>query len=376
MVAAARQGKTKKLQGLTRRKMNEEEKNKRKDEKDEKAEKKEEKKEEKRNLRQSTLDKTIERKENKRKVNFEMDKRTEIEQLKKVLSEEIKSLKNERLELEKLKITFQQKEMVLEERLEKIESRLSAIEISERERRELLPAERGDNSSYWERRSGGATSTGGESWSEAEDGRSTGGAVSSRSGRSVYSAWSLEDEEVGRIRKMIREKDRKDREKNIVIKGVRIENDNLKEGVKELLADRLGLQVRIDAAWKGGKVVIAMLESVDEKRKVMACKNKLAGSKVFIENDLGFEDRKRQEIIAKWVKLRREEGWVMKIGIGRVYVEGRWIRWEDKGALREIEEKRKKEKERVEENNNTESVGKGEENEQEYSEEQIKEYFG
>lgn len=66
-----------------------------------------------------------------------------------------------------------------------------------------------------------------------------------------------------------------------------------------MLADRIGVQVRVEAAWKGGDVVVAKLGSVEEKRQVMINKSKLSGSRMFIENDLSYEDRKRQEEIAR-----------------------------------------------------------------------------
>lgn len=334
----------------------------------------EKKKEEKRNLRQSTLDKTF---ENKRKVNFEIDKRTEIEQLKKELNSEIKGLRNERLELEKLKIEIKQREMEAEERIVKIENRMEVIEKwIEAEISRGLPTE-SEEGSYYARGLEGSRSTRREAWSETEDGRSVEGA-SIRSGRSMYSAWSLGDGEIGRIRKMIREKDRIERERNIVIKGVRAENENLRDWVVEMLADRLGVRVEVEAAWRGGSVIVARLGSVGEKRQIMGSKSKLAGTKIFIENDLSYEDRKRQEEMAKWVRSRREEGWSIKLGIGKIFAEGKWIRWEDKGRISEIEGKKNKETESVGTNNKTNKRKEGE-NEgggQEFSEEVLQQFFG
>lgn len=37
----------------------------------------------------------------------------------------------------------------------------------------------------------------------------------------------------------------------------------------------------------------------------MKNKNKLKGKKVYVENDLAFEERKRQEMISKWVKEKK-----------------------------------------------------------------------
>ena len=45
------------------------------------------------------------------------------------------------------------------------------------------------------------------------------------------------------------------------------------------------------------KVIIAKLENEKEKRRVMMNKSKLKGTKIYIENDLSFEERRKQEEI-------------------------------------------------------------------------------
>lgn len=59
--------------------------------------------------------------------------------------------------------------------------------------------------------------------------------------------------------------------------------------------------------WNSGGVIIAKLGR-EEKIEVMKRKNKLAGTRIFIENDLSYEERKKQEEIHKWVKEKKERG--------------------------------------------------------------------
>lgn len=80
------------------------------------------------------------------------------------------------------------------------------------------------------------------------------------------------------------------------------------------------------------------LESLDDKMKIMQNKNKLLGTRIYIENDLSYEDRKKQEEINRWVKARKAEGKLIKIGLGKINYDRRWIKWEDKEALKKIEE--------------------------------------
>ncbi|OXU17460.1 hypothetical protein TSAR_011309 [Trichomalopsis sarcophagae] len=46
----------------------------------------------------------------------------------------------------------------------------------------------------------------------------------------------------------------------------------------------------------------------------MKNKSMLIGTAIFIENDLNLEDKKRQEEINRWIKLKKGEGWQVKQG--------------------------------------------------------------
>lgn len=69
------------------------------------------------------------------------------------------------------------------------------------------------------------------------------------------------------VRKLLYERDRIDKERNIVIKRVEVEKYKMVRAVRELCSDKLGIDVNIEKCWRGGKVIIARLGSVEEKRK-------------------------------------------------------------------------------------------------------------
>lgn len=52
-------------------------------------------------------------------------------------------------------------------------------------------------------------------------------------------------------------------------------------------------------------MIIVRLENVESKREIMRNKFKLKGEKIFIENDLSWEERKIQERINRWVRRQR-----------------------------------------------------------------------
>lgn len=68
---------------------------------------------------------------------------------------------------------------------------------------------------------------------------------------------------------------------------------------------------------------------------------------IYIENDLTWEERKVQEKISSWVKLERSKGKEIKIGLGKVRIDGTlWTDIEkglgitDRGMVEEREERR------------------------------------
>ena len=61
---------------------------------------------------------------------------------------------------------------------------------------------------------------------------------------------------------------------------------------------KLGIQIKIVSARASGgreRVIIAKLENEEEKRRVMMNISKLKGTKIYIENDLSFEERRNKK---------------------------------------------------------------------------------
>jgi hypothetical protein len=145
--------------------------------------------------------------------------------------------------------------------------------------------------------------------------------------------------EVGKIKKLISDREKEERKNNIAIKEMRYERDIrlLKEKVQEFLKDNLEIECKIENCRMSGKMIIAKLGDEETKREVMRRKNKLKGGTIFIENDLTWEERKIQERINKWAKEYKARGIQIKIGIGKMKINGFWKNWVD--IEREIKEK-------------------------------------
>lgn len=143
--------------------------------------------------------------------------------------------------------------------------------------------------------------------------------------------WS--EREVMKLKKIIYDQDKKVRADNVVIRGYVFEKGiDLKVGVENLFREKLGLETKVKSVRGSGSVIVVSVDR-ETKMAVMKNKSKLRGSKIFIENDLSFEDRKKQKEIRSFVREKREAGWNMRAGEGSIFVKGRWWRWEGRELL-------------------------------------------
>jgi len=116
---------------------------------------------------------------------------------------------------------------------------------------------------------------------------------------------SLSTREVERIRRWVTEKNREERRRNIILKGIRLpkeaEKDKKREAewVERLIRDKVGVDINVLGCRESGTVLVVKLESEEEKREVMRNKHRLKGEKIYIENDLSWEERNIQVKINK-----------------------------------------------------------------------------
>lgn len=73
----------------------------------------------------------------------------------------------------------------------------------------------------------------------------------------------------------------------------------MKKWVREFIKEKIEIEMEIVSCRKSGKVLVTKLKDWQMKRKIMKNKNKLKGDRIFIENDLTWQERKTQEKINK-----------------------------------------------------------------------------
>jgi len=143
---------------------------------------------------------------------------------------------------------------------------------------------------------------------------------SERSLGEVSGGSGLSLREVEKIKRWVGDKERDERKCNIVIRGIRmpkeVEKDWKKgrEWASEYIREYIGVECKVVSCRESGAVVVVKLEDEDMKKEIMKNKCKLKGGRVFIENDLSWEERKTQGEINRWAKAQREKGIEVKIG--------------------------------------------------------------
>ncbi|KAL6259327.1 hypothetical protein P5V15_009242 [Pogonomyrmex californicus] len=88
--------------------------------------------------------------------------------------------------------------------------------------------------------------------------------------------------------------------------------------VENFIEKELGIECKIKMCRINKAVVIAKVEGEEKKWEIMTNKSKLRGGRIYIENDLSWEERKIQERIQRYKRKQKEKGLEVKIGTGRI----------------------------------------------------------
>lgn len=110
-----------------------------------------------------------------------------------------------------------------------------------------------------------------------------------------------------------------------------VDKENLEIKVKELLQEKIKVtvdleHVRLVETKKKEQLIVGQLKNMQQKIQVMKAKRNLAGSKIFIDDDLTWEERNVQMTIRKIRDEERKNGKRVKIGYRKMILEGEeWI---------------------------------------------------
>lgn len=88
------------------------------------------------------------------------------------------------------------------------------------------------------------------------------------SSRMTSDRWSesFSEREIGRIKRIIVEKEKEERRNNIVLKGVGAEGKAMKEWVEEFIKEKLGVEIKMVKCKLSEKVIVAIRGRRGEKK--------------------------------------------------------------------------------------------------------------
>lgn len=143
------------------------------------------------------------------------------------------------------------------------------------------------------------------------------------------------------LKRIIEDKEKKERKNNIVIRGLRKGKEDVKEVGTEFLEEfGAGSKIKyIKMEGKEGKeVAIVGTEDWQAKEKIMKEKSKLRGRNIFIDHDMTKEEREVQRKMRERARRKREEGKKVKIGYRKITVKEKVYIWnKEEEELREKE---------------------------------------
>lgn len=141
-------------------------------------------------------------------------------------------------------------------------------------------------------------------------------------------------EEVRKLKRIMEEKEKKERKNKMIIKGLNPGKSGLKEEAKALLKKEFGANDSIKDVQVIGKewereVIIVEMEKWEEKEKIMKKKSKLYGRNIFIEHDLTKEEKEVQRRLRERARKEREGGRKVRVGYRKMYIESELYVWDE-----------------------------------------------
>ncbi|KAK4886633.1 hypothetical protein RN001_002904 [Aquatica leii] len=105
-----------------------------------------------------------------------------------------------------------------------------------------------------------------------------------------------------------------------------------KDNVERFINTQMGVKVTVTKAYKIGKRsqlshIKARVQNFQEKIKIMTNKKKLAGTKIYIDNDDTVKEMEIQNIIKETAKQERSLSKTTKISYQKLYINGEQFIW-------------------------------------------------
>lgn len=125
---------------------------------------------------------------------------------------------------------------------------------------------------------------------------------------------------------------------DVVIRGLSTSEGNATPEVVELFKDKLGVEVNVANSsvmkiTKGRQIIVAKMNSFEDKRVVLSNKKKLIGSSLSISHDRTKKERQIQSQLTKIAEEERSKGKTVYVGYRKVTIDGVTSFWDDSLGL-------------------------------------------
>ncbi|XP_067214178.1 uncharacterized protein [Linepithema humile] len=130
------------------------------------------------------------------------------------------------------------------------------------------------------------------------------------------------------IEKKMERKEREERRKNLVIKGIEVKEGKRKEAVEGLMKD-IGAEVKMEETWKiaedrdkGREIVGIRIENEEKRREIWEKKKTLKGRKERIVEDWTWKERRMRWKLEERAREEERKGKNVWVGYGRIRING------------------------------------------------------
>lgn len=145
---------------------------------------------------------------------------------------------------------------------------------------------------------------------------------------------------IDKVREMERRmevKEKKERRRNVIIKGIEVKEGGRRERVEKILGE-IGAKVEIEEVrriggvgemGRDGEMVLVKLGNEEQKWEVMEKKKRLRGRKERITEDLTWKERRVRWRLGEIARKEQEEGKRVWIKGGMIRIGEKWWRWDE-----------------------------------------------
>lgn len=142
-------------------------------------------------------------------------------------------------------------------------------------------------------------------------------------------------ERVKELERRWERKERENRRKNLVVKGMKVGEEGMRNKVEEILRE-LEREVNVEEVRRveagrreKGSMLVVKVQSEWMKRNILMNKWKLKGREVWIEEDLTWEERRIKWKIGQVALKEKLKGKKIRVGQQGIWIEETWWRWDE-----------------------------------------------